>query len=330
MILTRAPMRITLGGGGTDLPSYYSKYGGYVISAALNKYMYIGINRRFEESIRVSYSKTEIVSSIEDIEHDRVREALRLYDIDHGIEIVSIADIPAHTGLGSSSSFATALLKGLHTYIGDSIGATELAEEACHLEIDILGEPIGKQDQYISSFGGLIQMDIDLDGKVEVTPVSISSETLCQLESNTLLFFTGIMRSASDVLEGQNEATKQDDEQVIANLHRIKQIGHEVSKCLEQGDLRSYGKLMDVHWRSKRNLSKNVTVDQVDTLYEIGMKKGALGGKLVGAGGGGFLMFYCEDDKAKLRAAMEEQGLVEMDFSFDFGGCQVIVDALQR
>jgi D-glycero-alpha-D-manno-heptose-7-phosphate kinase len=326
MIVTRTPIRIPLGGGGTDLPSYYTQYGGFLISAAIDKYIYITVNKRFEKSIRVSYSSTEIADSVDDIKHPIVREALRLLKMDSGIEITSIADVPSNTGLGSSSSFTVGLLNALHTYKNEKVNAKDLAEEACYIEIELLKEPIGKQDQYAAAFGGIICLEIDRLGSVKTTPLKLSEDSLDQLESNTLLFYTGIKRSASEVLGSQNKNASLNQEKVIQGMHQIKKIGLEIKEAFEKEDLEAFGKLLDQHWQTKKTLSDKMTQDRIDQWYEVAKENGALGGKLMGAGGGGFFMFFCNNGKNGFRKKMEQEELKEMRFRLDFEGSKVLVN----
>ncbi|MCJ7459505.1 MAG: hypothetical protein MUP17_10990 [candidate division Zixibacteria bacterium] len=326
MIVTRTPVRIPLGGGGTDLPSYYTQYGGFLISAAIDKYIYITVNKRFEKSIRVSYSSTEIADSVDDIKHPIVREALRLLKVDSGIEITSIADVPSNTGLGSSSSFTVGLLNALHTYKNEKVNAKDLAEEACYIEIELLKEPIGKQDQYAAAFGGIICLEIDRLGSIKTTPLKLSEDSLDQLESNTLLFYTGIKRSASEVLSSQNKNASLNQEKIIQGMHQIKKIGLEIKEAFEKEDLETFGKLLDQHWQIKKTLSDKITQDKIDQWYEIAKKNGALGGKLMGAGGGGFFMFFCNNGKNGFRKKMEQEELKEMRFRLDFDGSKVLVN----
>jgi D-glycero-alpha-D-manno-heptose-7-phosphate kinase len=326
MIVTRTPVRIPLGGGGTDLPSYYTQYGGFLISAAIDKYIYITVNKRFEKSIRVSYSSTEIADSVDDIKHPIVREALRLLKMDSGIEITSIADVPSNTGLGSSSSFTVGLLNALHTYKNEKVNAKDLAEEACYIEIELLKEPIGKQDQYAAAFGGIICLEIDRLGSVKTTPLKLSEDSLDQLESNTLLFYTGIKRSASEVLGSQNKNASLNQEKVIQGMHQIKKIGLEIKEAFEKEDLEAFGKLLDQHWQTKKTLSDKMTQDRIDQWYEVAKENGALGGKLMGAGGGGFFMFFCNNGKNGFRKKMEQEELKEMRFRLDFEGSKVLVN----
>jgi len=326
MIITRAPLRIPLGGGGTDLPSYYQHRGGALISAALDKYVYITVNKRFESSIRVSYSKTEITESVDLIEHPIVREALKQLGIGEHIEITSIADVPANTGMGSSSTFTVALLLALHAYKREHLGPQALAEEAYHIEREILREPVGKQDQYLAAFGGIVTMDIAPSGHVDVGSVALNENAHDDFESNLLLFYTGIRRSASEVLKTQDTHAKQADSDVVARLDRIKEIGFEVRCAIEAGDIRRFGELMDTHWQTKKKLSGKISTSDVDRWYELALEAGALGGKLMGAGGGGFLLFYCDSRKRALRAAMAEQGLREVKFHIDWDGAKVVAN----
>jgi len=327
MILSRAPTRITLGGGGTDLKSYYSKYGGFLIAGAIDKYCTILANRRFYDSIRLSYSQMEIRDNVADIEHRIFRAALGLLGIEKGIELHSTADVPANCGLGTSSSFTVALLNALHAYNKDFVTQKQLAEEACHIEIDILGEPIGKQDQYIAAFGGLTCLTFDQNGDVLVEPLRISREALDQLEGNILLLFTGKERRASEILSEQDEKCKQDDSQMTQNLYQIKEIGLETRRYLERGEVDMLGELLHVHWEIKKKRSRKMSDPFINECYEIARKNGAAGGKLVGAGGGGFFMFYCHNsDKPRLVEAMEEMGLRWERFHFDFDGTKILVN----
>ncbi len=328
MIISRAPVRITLGGGGTDLASYYSKYGGFMITAAINKYVFVAANKRFYESIRLSYAKTEIAEDISSIVHSRFREALRLLGPDKGIELVSIADVPANCGLGTSSSFTVSTLNALHMYRRDPVSARQLAEEACNIEIQELGEPIGKQDQYAAAFGGVICINIEKDGTVATEPLKISYEKLDDLNSNIHLFYTGIERSAADILVEQNDKSKSNSTDMIENLHRIKEIGLASKKALEKGNLDEFGELLHVHWEDKKKRSLKVTNPMIDECYEAARECGALGGKLVGAGGGGFLMIYCNSaSRDKLFEKMKSMQLKPMRFHFDFEGAKIMLNS---
>ena len=327
MILSRAPARITLGGGGTDLKSYYSKYGGFLIAAAVDKYCSVLASKRFYDSIRLSYSQMEIRDSVDEIEHRIFRNALKLVGIEKGIELHSVADVPANSGLGSSSSFTVALLNALHTYKREFVTQKQLAEEACYIEIDVLGEPIGKQDQYIAAFGGITCLTFEKNGEVLIEPLRISDEALDQLESNLLFFFTGKERSASEILSEQNEKSKNDDSGVTQNLHQIKDIGLQTRKYLEKGDVNMLGELFRAHWEIKKKRSDKISDPFIDECYEVARKNGALGGKIMGAGGGGFFMFYCNNsDKPGLTQAMKKMGLKPARFHFDFEGAKILVN----
>jgi D-glycero-alpha-D-manno-heptose-7-phosphate kinase len=324
MIITRSPLRISLGGGGTDLPSYYEAHGGFLIAAAIDKYVYITIHPTFQDEMILKYSKMERVTKLSEIQHPILRESMRLVGVDRSVEIASMADIPAGTGLGSSGSFTTALLKALHTYRKNIIHPRELAEQACHVELDLLGEPIGKQDQYIAAFGGLTCFTFHPDGRVDACPLQCSQETLYNLEDNLLLFFTGYSRSASSILKEQDQKSRENARDMLDNLHFIKDLGLQSREALESGNLRRFADLMNVHWNRKKERSGGMTNPDIDRWYEIALANGALGGKLIGAGGGGFLMFYTED-KTRLRHAMREVGLREVRFRFDFEGTKVVI-----
>jgi D-glycero-alpha-D-manno-heptose-7-phosphate kinase len=327
MIITRSPMRISLGGGGTDLPSYYRQHGGFVISASIDKYVYITLHQTFVEEVIVKYSKMEVVTRAEDVKHPIVREALKLVDIGiPHIEIASMSDIPAGSGLGSSGSFTTALLRALHAMKRDNISRQELAEQACHIELDLLGEPIGKQDQYIAAFGGITCFEFQPGGDVTVTPLRLDPMTLHNLEDNLVLFFTNYTRDASALLKDQDVRSKQGDQTMIDNLHYVKQLGYESKAAFESGDLRRFAEIMHVHWENKKKRSTGMSTGPIDEYYELARKNGALGGKLIGAGGGGFLMFYTED-KTRLRRVMYEAGLREVRFRFDFEGTRVLAQS---
>ena len=324
MIITRSPLRISLGGGGTDLPSYYREHGGFVISAAIDKFVYILLHRTFQEAIIVKYSKLETVQAVGEIAHPIVREALKLVGVhDPHLEITSMSDIPAGTGLGSSGSFTTALLRALHMMQNNQISRRDLAEEACHIELDILREPIGRQDQYIAAFGGITCFHFRPDGDVVVEPLRLQPETLHNLEDNLILFFTGFARSASAILQDQDSRSRNNDREMLENLHFVKQIGCESKAALENGDLRLFAELMHRHWEHKRTRSAGMSNADIDDCYELARRNGALGGKLIGAGGGGFLMFYTEE-KTRLRQALSAAGLREVRWRFDFQGTTVL------
>lgn len=325
MIITRSPLRISLGGGGTDLPSYYEKFGGFLISAAIDKFVYVSVTRPFVEGIYLKYSEQERVQQIDEVRHPIIREALRMLDFKTPqIEITTLADIPAGTGLGSSGSFTTALLKALYSHRRWLITPSELAKLACEIEIDRLNEPVGKQDQYIAAYGGITCFEFHPDDSVNAYPLPIKMETLFKLEDNLLLFFTGFSRKAGDILEDQDKRTQQDDGEMLENLHHTKDLGMRIKKALEEGKPQEFGRLLHAHWEHKKNRSGGMSNPQIDEWYELGRRNGALGGKLVGAGGGGFLMFYAED-RSKLREAMAGAGLEEVRFHFDFEGTKVLL-----
>jgi D-glycero-alpha-D-manno-heptose-7-phosphate kinase len=327
VIITRSPLRISLGGGGTDLPSYYRQHTGFVISAAIDKYVYITLHDTFAQEVIVKYSKMEVVSSVEEVKHPIVREALNLVQVGTPhLEITSMADIPAGTGLGSSGSFTTALLRALHTMKKNYVSRQELAEQACHIEMRLLGEPVGKQDQYIASFGGITSFQFLPDDTVEVRPLQIPTETLHNLEDNLLLFFTGFTRSAAEILRDQDTRTRHGEREMMDNLHFIKQIGCDTQKAFERGDLHRFAELMHMHWEYKKKRSVGMSNPAIDEYYDLAMSSGALGGKLIGAGGGGFLMFYTED-KTRLRRTMCAAGLREVRVRFDFQGTTVVAQS---
>src|SRR5437016_269976 len=331
MILTRAPYRITLGGGGTDLPSFYREHGGFILAVAIDKYMFLNVNTPIvDDKIRVRYTSSEIVNHVDDVRHTLAREALRHFGIINGIELVSIADIPAGTGLGSSSSYLVGLLNALHALLQDQATPEKLAEEACHIELEVLKKPIGKQDQYMAAFGGLTTLDIKPDGCVCVTRLQLNMDLVESLEHNILMFYTNEVRDATAILKKQDEATKSKDCTVLTTLREIKDIGREVCSAILRGDTHYFGQLLDVHWQAKKRLSEGISNPQIDGWYELAKRNGAIGGKISGAGGGGFLMLYCEENKARLREAMRCAGLRELKFRFDFEGSKVVFDAVSR
>lgn len=324
MIIVRSPLRISLGGGGTDLPSYYSNHEGFLIAAAINKYVYIMLQRTFGREIILKYSKMEHVQSIDEVQHPIIREALKIaFDSDPNIEITSVADVPSGTGLGSSGSFSCALLMALHSYNKRFISREVLAEEACHIEIDLLKDPVGKQDPYVSAFGGINEFKFYKNGKVDVEPLMLKEEVLNSLQDNLLLFFTDYSRSSAEVLREQDIRTREEDKSMIDNLHFIKELGLKSKSALKSGDLDKFAELMNVHWEYKKQRASSMSNNRIDKLYDTAKKNGALGGKLVGAGGGGFLMFYTNEN-TKLRRAMSREGLRELPFNFDFEGTKVI------
>ena len=323
VIITRTPLRITLGGGGTDLPSYYEPHGGHVISAAIDKYVYIGINRTFTDDYFIKYSALERVNHVDDIAHPIVREAMRLHPVGPAIELVSLADIPAGTGLGSSGTFTVGVLRALYAFERNHVTAGALAEEACHIEIDLLGQPVGKQDQYIAAFGGLTCFEFAHSGRVHVSPLAVSNETLHDLEEHLMMFFTGYSRQASAVLSDQKTRSEAGDSRMFDNLHLVKKLGMATKEALEEGDTERFAGLMHEHWLHKKERSQGMSSPEINGWYDAGIDAGALGGKLVGAGAGGFLLFYTKD-RARLRDAMAAQGLSELRFSFDHDGSTVM------
>jgi D-glycero-alpha-D-manno-heptose-7-phosphate kinase len=325
MIITRTPLRISIGGGGTDLPSYYREFGGFVISGAINKYIYLSVNRSFFDGYFLKYSELEHAQGYDDIRHPLIREALRLQEVGTGLEIVSVADVPAGTGLGSSGSFLVGLMHALHAYKREPVDAETLACEAIEIEMNRLGEPVGKQDQYIAAFGGLTCQEYRPDDTVAITQLRISEAGVCELRDSLMLFFVGYTRKATELLQEQQQKSLQGDADMLEGLHFVKQLGHEIKSALEAGDIARYGALMHQHWLRKRMRSAGMSNKRIDELYELARAHGgATGGKLVGAGGSGFLMLHTPD-RRRLRSVMTEAGVHEMDFTFDFGGSVVIM-----
>jgi D-glycero-alpha-D-manno-heptose-7-phosphate kinase len=324
MIIVRSPLRVTLGGGGTDLPSYYRDHGGFLMAAAIDKFVYVTAIKPFVPGIYLKYSKIEHVETVDEVQHPIIRESLKEFNFSPPqIEITTLADIPAGTGLGSSGSFTTALLRALHAYSHSIVHPPELAEQACRIEIDRLGEPIGKQDQYIAAFGGITCMTFDNDGIVDAVPLAIDDDTRHNLEDNLLLFFTGFSRTASDLLKDQDQRTKHNDSAMLDSLHYVKELGLRSKAALESKDLVGFGRLMHEHWEAKRRRSGGMSNGYIDKWYSVARGNGAVGGKLIGAGGGGFLMFYAED-KTRLRDALRAEGLTEVRFRFDFEGTKIV------
>jgi D-glycero-alpha-D-manno-heptose-7-phosphate kinase len=324
MIITRSPLRITLGGGGTDLPSYYRHHGGFLIAAAIDKYVYVTVMRPFVEGIFLKYSQLEHVDRIDQIQHPIIRETMRMMGFaTPQVEITTLADIPAGTGLGSSGSFSTALLKALYAHRRRLLHPSELAELACEIEINRLGEPIGKQDQYAAAYGGVTCFTFNPNGEVTASPLRMKMNDLFELEESLLLFFTGFSRSAGSILEDQARRTEQADAEMLQNLHYVKELGVRSREALEGGHPTLFGELMHEHWQHKKRRSGGMSNPRIDEWYELARNNGAVGGKLVGAGGGGFLLFYSENHK-RLRASMATAGLEEVRFRFDFEGTKVL------
>jgi D-glycero-alpha-D-manno-heptose-7-phosphate kinase len=331
MIITRTPFRLTLGGGGTDLPSFYQEFGGFILAVGIDKYMFINVNTPIvDDKIRVRYTTSELVSSVDEVQHSLAREAMKFFGLSNGIEIVSLADIPAGTGLGSSSCYLVGLLNSLHTLMQKPVAPAQLAEEACHIELDILKKPIGKQDQYMAAYGGITALTIEKDGSTTVERLALSVDLVEALESNLLFFYTHETRDATAILARQDAATKKKDSTVVGSLKEIKDIGIEIRDAIARGNLRRFGELMDIHWQSKKRLSSGITNPQIDAWYELAKRNGAIGGKISGAGGGGFLMLYCENSKPQLREAMHRAGLRELNFRFEFEGSKVVFDIVSR
>jgi D-glycero-alpha-D-manno-heptose-7-phosphate kinase len=330
MIIVRSPFRLPLGGGGTDLPSYYNKYEGFLITATINKYMFVNINEpALVNKIKIGYSKIEIVelNEIENIQHDIVREALKYLNIRKPLEIHSMADLAAGTGMGSSSSYTVALLKGLNTLNSRFISLQDAAEEACKIEIELCKKPIGKQDQYASTFGGINQLNIDKLGNVTVTPIKIKQETIYEIENRLMMFYTNINRDTNTIIKEQNNKIITNEDLAAESMHNIKKIGIKIKDSLLNDDIDSFGNLLNEHWLEKKKISKQMSNYDIDRWYDIGMKNGAIGGKIMGAGGGGFLLFCVKNgERQKLRTAMEKEGLEYMDFRFDFEGVKVLAN----
>jgi D-glycero-alpha-D-manno-heptose-7-phosphate kinase len=325
MIIARSPLRITLGGGGTDLASYYAEHGGFLIAAAIDKYVYVTVSRPFTPGIYLKYSSLEHVERVADVQHPIIREALEMQKLrTPQIEITTVADIPAGTGLGSSGSFTTALLKAIHTHRRQPVHSQELAEQACHIEIERLGEPIGKQDQFVAACGGINCFTFRKDHSVEVQPLRLSNKTMFDLEDNLLLFFTGFNRAARSILSDQQVRSQAGDPRMLQNLHYVKELAQRSKEALEDGEVVRFGELLHEHWENKRQRSGGITNPRIDEWYSLAMSNGAVGGKLVGAGGGGFLMFYAAD-RRRLRQAMSREGLEEVRFRFDFEGTKVVL-----
>lgn len=327
MIVTRTPFRVTLGGGGTDLPPYYAKYGGFIFSAGLDKYMFVDVNRPVvDDLIRIKYSKTEIVERLDEVQHEIAREVMRMLGIEKGIEISSVADVPAGTGLGSSSCYAVGVLHALHVLKRDYVSLGELAEEDFKIEAEVLKRPIGKQDPYMAAFGGLTVLEIEKDGKVKLRKASVSEETVDDLNRNMLMFYTGTAREADTILTEQGSGVEAEKKEVLESMHYIKELGYEILEAIESGNLTEVGRLFDAHWQHKRKISSKISNERFDKIYETAKQNGALGGKISGAGGGGFFTFYIEDKQKEFRKVMKNLGLREMRYRFDFEGSKVLVD----
>lgn len=328
MIITRTPLRICLGGGGTDVKDFYENYGGFVVSAALNQYIYIVIHKHFEKNIRLCYSRREIIQTTDEVRHPVVHEAMKLFGIEEGgFEVISFADIPSDTGLATSSSFTVGLVSALATYKRVRMTQYEIAEMACHIERDLLNEAGGKQDQYIAAFGGITRFTFEKNGLVIVSPIQISHPSVEALEKNILLFYTGIKRQSPKVQRALIRGVRKQPE-TLASLHRIKQMGVETEEILRSGNIDRYAGLLNKHWEAKKRLSDEITNGRINKLHQLAMENGAQGGKLVGAGGGGYLLLYSSDEERqnRIRTVMEAEGLEELKYRFDFTGTKTLVD----
>jgi D-glycero-alpha-D-manno-heptose-7-phosphate kinase len=319
VIFSRAPLRISLGGGGTDLPSYYREYGGFLVSGAIDKYVYMLTHTVFQRRYRMKYAEMEEVDEIAEIRHPILRETLLRHWRGSPLEIASVADVPAGTGMGSSGAFTVCLLKGLAHARRTSITPGALAEAACEIEIDVLGEPVGKQDPYVAAHGGICTYTFNTDGSVEVEPLELEPAVLRKLRDQMLLFYTGDARSAAVVLSDQDVRSKAGDQRMLDNLHRTKDLGMRSCELLRNGELEAYAELMHEHWQNKRDRSPGMASDRIDRLYTLARRSGAIGGKLVGAGGGGFLLMYAPRPE-DTRQAMAAAGATELAFDFEFNG----------
>jgi D-glycero-alpha-D-manno-heptose-7-phosphate kinase len=319
VIFSRAPLRISLGGGGTDLPSYYLHHGGFFVSGAIDKYVYMLTHTVFQRRYRMKYSELEEVDEVGQIRHPILREGLLRHWSGQPLEIASVADVPAGTGMGSSGAYTVCLLKSLIRARHTSISPLDLAEAACEIEMGVLGEPVGKQDPYVAAHGGICAYTVHRKGEVEVQPIELDPVVLRQLRDQLLLFYTGKSRSASKILADQNQRSKTGEAQMLENLHRIKELGHRIHRLLAEGDVEGYAELMHEHWLYKRRRSPGMANEHIDRLYALARRSGALGGKLVGAGGGGFLLVYASRPE-DTRQAMAAAGASELAFDFEFGG----------
>ncbi len=330
MIVTRTPFRVTLGGGGTDLPSYYREHGGFIFAMGIDKYMYVLANEpQVGSKIRLHYSQGELVDHVSELKHELAREALRLHGIENSFEIASIADLPAGTGLGSSSCYLVGLLNALHHSRRDYVSLQALAEEACHIELDILNEPIGKQDQYMATYGGLTVLDIARSGDVRVRRISMSSGAIAEFVAQTHIYYTGAQRDAKEVLSDQNKAmqTKEapDHAKVADSLNAIKDLGYRILEAIESGNFDRWGLLLDEHWQNKKKLSSKISFGEVDQIYqEVKANHHVLGGKVIGAGGGGFLMFYCHRNHQGLERFMASHGMKRLHYTIELEGTKVV------
>lgn len=319
MIITRTPLRISFTGGGTDLPAFYKNGYGAVVSTSIDKYIYITVNKRFDDSIRVSYSQTEIVNHVDELKHDIARECLRMVGIPGGIEITSIADIPSGTGLGSSSSFAVGLLNALYTYVGERLSAGELAKRACQIEINVLGHPIGKQDQYAAAYGGVNYFTFERSGDVQREKILASDNDLRNMNRKLMMFYTGIRRSADGILSRQSQETKNKMEVLMFMRDQANRMR---DGLVQKGFTPDFAKMLDEAWQKKKSITAGISNPEIDELYQKAISAGAAGGKLLGAGGGGFILLYC--DEPYQPAVREALGLRELDFEISLNGSRVV------
>ncbi len=332
MILTMTPFRVTLGGGGTDLPSYYRDHGGFIFAMGIDKHMYIMINPpTIDRKIRLHYSCSETVDHVTQVSHELAREALRLHGIDDKMEISSMADLPAGTGLGSSSCYLVGLINALHNYRRDYVSLDKLAEEACYIELEVLGKPIGKQDPYMAAFGGLTVLEIRKDGSVEVSSMELGNSSIAAFIANTHIYYTGTQRDALEVLSDQNLAMQRkesvDHARVTDSLHQIKEIGRQIMAAIEVEDFDAWGRLLDEHWRNKKRLSAKISFSRVDQVYEhVKAEYSVLGGKVIGAGGGGFLMLYCPSQPKRLEAFMLANGMPRLHYNIAREGSKALAN----
>ncbi|MDX2194685.1 MAG: hypothetical protein NW201_15185 [Gemmatimonadales bacterium] len=337
MIVTRTPFRVTLGGGGTDLPSFYEKHGGFIFAMGIDKYMYVMLNPPgVDRKIRLHYTQSEVVDSVDEVKHELAREALRLHGIRDRMEIASMADLPAGTGVGSSSCYLVGLLHALHQHRRDYVSLQALAEEACHIELEVLRKGIGKQDQYMAAFGGLTVLEIDRDGTVDVRAVPLRGGVLASFVAHTHIYYTGLVRDAQDVLRAQDQAMRVDGpapqrQTVEDSLLAIKDLGYRILAAIEAGDFDLWGRLLHEHWENKKRMSSKISVSWVDQLYDdVRERFGVLGGKIIGAGGGGFLMLYVPGGGLQLEAFMESRGLPRVHYGIEMEGAKVLANFATR
>lgn len=332
MIVTRTPFRVTLGGGGTDLPSYYEKYGGVIFAMGIDKYMYVMVNPpTVDNKIRLHYTQSETVDHVNELKHELAREALRFHGIEDKMEISSMADLPAGTGVGSSSCYLVGLLTALHHYRREYVSLQTLAEEACHIELNVLKKGIGKQDQYMAAYGGLTVLEIGMAGKVKIRSIELGSSSIAALVANTHIYYTGLRRNTLEMLADQNIAMKSqaspDHRQVAESLHRIKDLGYRILEAIEREDYDRWGQLLDEHWQSKKKMSPKISLSEIDQLYdEVRANYGVLGGKIIGAGGGGFLMLYCPGNHKRLEEFMLSRGMPRLHYTVEVEGSKVVAN----